>query len=137
MEKSKLGISIALFAALMFLTGHLNVIVMVLVAGYILLREENAYLKKTAVGTIVLYLAFAALSLCIGLLSNVFSFFNFGNWMYEYVYSAYKVTNSFFSSLNTLVDIAEKIVFGLLALFALLGKEVKIPVIDKFLEKHF
>ena len=137
MEKSKLGISIALFAALMFLTGYLNVIVMVLLAGYILLREENTYLKKTAVGTVVLFLAFAALSLCIGLLSNVFSFFNFGNWMYEYVYSAYKVTNSFFSSLNTLVDIAEKIVFGLLALFALLGKEVKIPVIDKFLEKHF
>ncbi|MBR2407748.1 MAG: hypothetical protein IKB07_02210 [Lachnospiraceae bacterium] len=137
MEKSKLGISVSLFGALTFMSGYFGISVLVLVAGYILLREENASLRKNAVGTIVLYLAFAALSLCIGLLSNVISLFNFSNWMYEYAYTFYDIWNSFISCLNTLVNIAEKVIFGLLALFALLGKEVKIPVIDKFLEKHF
>ena len=135
MEKSKLGISIALFAALTFLSGYLGITVLVLLAGYILIREENVYLKKTAVGTIVLYLAFAALSLCVSLLSNFFSLVNVGGWMYGTI--MYTVTNGFTSTLSTLIAIAEKVVFGLLALFALLGKEVKIPVIDKFLEKHF
>lgn len=137
MEKSKLGISVSLLGALTFLSGYFGITVLVLVAGYILLREENASLKKNAVGTIVLYLAFAALGLCISLLDGVFNLFNFGGWMYEYAYTFYDIWNSFISCLNTLVNIAEKVIFGLLALFALLGKEVKIPVIDKFLEKHF
>ena len=135
MEKSKLGISVCLLSALTFLTGYLGLTVMVLVVGYILLREENMSLKKNAVGTVALYLAFAALSICIGLLDNVFDLFNFGGWMYGTV--AYTITNGFISTLNTIVSIAEKVIFGLLALFALLGKEVKIPVIDKFVEKHF
>ncbi len=135
MEKTKLGISVALLSALAFLSGSLGITALVLVAGYILLREENKSLKKVAVGTIVLYLVFAALGICIGLLDNIFDLFNVGNWMYGT--TMYKITNGFTSTLSTLADIAEKVVFGLLALFALLGKEVKIPVVDKFVEKHF
>ena len=135
MEKTKLGISVALLSALTFLSGYLGITVLVLLAGYILIREENVYLKKTAVGTVVLYLAFAALSICVGLLSNFFSLINFGGWMYGSI--VYTITNGLTSTLSTLVAIAEKVVFGLLALFALMGKEVKIPVIDKFVGKHF
>ena len=135
MEKSKLGISVALFSALTFLTGYLGLTAMVLVVGYILIREENASLRKNAVGALVLYLAFAALSLCIGILDNVFDLFNFGSWMYGTF--VYKMTNNTISFLNNLVYLAEKVIFGLLALFALSGKEIKIPLIDKFLEKHF
>lgn len=135
MEKSKLGISLALFSALTFLSGYFGITVLVLVAGYTLIREENSYLKKTAVGTLVLYLAFAALMLCINLLGNVIDLFNFGNWMYEVGVAS--ITNGFLSTLRNLVYIAEKVIYGLLALFALLGKEVKIPLINKFVEKHF
>ncbi len=135
MEKSKLGISVGLFSALTFLTGYLGLTALVLVCGYILIREENASLRKNAVSTVALYLAFAALSICVGLLDNVFDLFNFGNWMYRFGF--YSVTNNFISMLNTLIYIAEKVVFGLLALIALGGKEVKIPVITKFVEKHF
>lgn len=135
MEKSKLGISVGLLSALTFLTGYLGITAMVLVVGYILIREENTTLKKNAVGTVVLYLAFLAISLCIGILDNVVDVFNFGGWMYGTL--MYTITNGFISTLNCIVSIAEKVVFGLLAVFALLGKEVKIPLIDKFVEKHF
>lgn len=135
MEKSKLGLSIGLLSALMFLTGYANITAMLLVAGYILIREESRVLKKHAVGTIVLYLAFMVLNICIGLLENLFAMSNVGGWMYDTV--LYVVTNGFFSTLNYIVAIAEKVVFGLLAVFALGGKEIKIPLIDKFVEKHF
>ena len=46
MEKTKLGISVALFSALTFLTGYLGLTALVLVCGYILLREENESLKN-------------------------------------------------------------------------------------------
>ena len=134
MEKSKLGISVCLLGAFMFLTGYLGVVAMVLVAGYILLKEDNKSLKKIAVGTIVLCLIFAAFNICVGVLDDVFSMFNFGGWMYGSV--MYKITNGFITLLHTVVYLAEKIIYGLLALFALLGKEVKIPLVDKFVEKH-
>lgn len=135
MEKTKLGLSVGLLSALMFLTGYAGITAMLLVAGYILIREESRVLKKHAVGTIVLYLVFMVLSMCIGMLDNLFDIFNFGGWMYGSV--LYTVTNGFLSTLNYIVAIAEKVVFGLLAVFALGGKEIKIPVIDKFVEKHF
>lgn len=134
MEKSKLGISVCLLGAFTFLTGYLGVVPMIIVAGYILLKEDSKSLKKIAVGTIALSLALTALGLCIGVLDNIFSMFNLGGWMYGTV--MYKITNGFITVLHTIVYLAEKIVFGLLALFALLGKEVKIPLIDKFVEKH-
>lgn len=135
MEKSKLGISVCLLSALTFLTGYLGITVLVLVAGYVLIREDNMTLKKTAVSTIVLYLAFIALSLCIGALSSFIDILNFRGWMYGN--TVYSVITSILSTLSQIVSLAQKVVFGLLALFALLGKEVKIPVVDKFVEKHF
>lgn len=135
MEKSKLGLSVGLLSALMFLTGYAGITAMLLVAGYILIREESRVLKKHAVGTIVLYLAFMVLNMCIGLLENLFAMSNVGGWMYDTV--LYVVTNGFFSTLDYVVMIAEKVIFGLLAVFALGGKEIRIPLIDKFVEKHF
>lgn len=135
MEKSKLGISVCLLSALTFLTGYLGITVMVLVGGYILIREDNMTLKKSAVNTIVLYLAFVALSLCIGVLTNFIDVLNFRGWMYGG--DAYSIITSILSTLSSIVNLAEKVIFGLLAVFALLGKEVKLPVINKFVEKHF
>ena len=135
MEKSKLGISVCLLSALTFLTGSLGITVMVLVGGYILIREDNKTLKKSAVNTIVLYLAFAVLTLCIGALDNLIDVFNFNGWMYGS--SVYSVITAILSTLSYIVSLAEKVIFGLLAVFALVGKEVKLPVIDKFVEKHF
>ncbi len=135
MEKSKLGISIGLLSAITFLSGYAGITAMVLVVGYILLREENMTLKKNAVSTVVLYLVFLVLSMCIGALDNVLSFLDFGNWMYKIGFSIY--SNALISKLNVIVYLAEKVVFGLLALFALSGKEVKLPFVDKFVEKHF
>ena len=92
-------------------------------------------LKKSAVSTIALYLAFTAVGICITGLSSFITAFNFGGWMYGS--PVYSVITSILSTLSTIVNLAELVVFGLLAVFALLGKEVKLPVIDKFVEKHF
>ena len=50
MEKSKLGISVGLLAALLYFLGLLSgYLVTVLVAGYILVAESNLWLRKSAV----------------------------------------------------------------------------------------
>lgn len=59
MEKSKLGISVGLLAAGMYFLGMVSVLAVVVVAGYVLLREDDAWLKRSAVKAAVLAIAFA------------------------------------------------------------------------------
>lgn len=139
MEKTKLGISVCLLGALVFLSGYLGLTAVALVAGYVLLREENAKLRKYAAYVIALLVGFTLISMCIGAVSNVFSILNFRSWVYEVdvVGTIYSVITSILSTLSTILALAEKVVFGLFAVCAFLDKEVKIAPLDKFLEKHF
>lgn len=139
MEKTKLGISVCLMGALVFLSGYAGLMVIALIAGYVLLKEENAKLKKYAAYTIALYVGFTLLSICIGAVSNVFSILNFKSWMYnvDVISTIYSFITAILSTLSTIVSLAEKVAFGLFAVCAILDKDVKIAPLDKFLEKHF
>ncbi len=135
MEKSKLGISVCLLGALVFLSGYTGLTVLALVAGYILLKEENATLKKYAVYAVVISLAFTLLSMCLGGLENLISIINFRSWMYDS--TVWSIIRSIISMLGYILALAEKVILGLFAVCALFGKTIKIGVLDKFVEKHF
>lgn len=139
MEKTKLGISVGLMGALMFLSGYLGITALVLVGGYILLKEDNRNLKKYAVYTLVLYLVFLAASMVVSFVSNAFDILNFKNWMYSVnvINTLYSILLAILSTLSSIIAIAEKLVFGLLAIGALMGKEIKIAALDKVVDKHF
>ena len=47
--KTKLGISVGILAAATYLAALIGITPLLLVAGYILIVEENDFLKKTAV----------------------------------------------------------------------------------------
>lgn len=134
MEKSKLGISVCLLGMIVFLTGYLGITALALVAGYILLREENETLRRYAVYSIVMYIVFALISLCLGALGTVIDIINFRDWMYGSGF--YSVLNSILSTISSIVSLAEKAAFGLFALCALFGKPVKFGAVDKVIEKH-
>lgn len=134
MEKSKLGISVCLLGMIVFLTGYLGITALILVAGYILLKEENETLRKYAVYSVVIYIAFVLVTLCLGALNTVIDIINFRSWMYDS--TIYSVIRSILSTVGSIISLAEKAVFGLLALCALLGKTVKFGALDKLIEKH-
>lgn len=75
MQKTKLGVSVAVLGAAMYFTGLFSgYIVAVVLAGYILLMEENEWLKKTAVKAVALMIAFSLLSTLLGLIPGVINF---------------------------------------------------------------
>jgi len=139
MEKTKLGISVALMGALTFLCGYLGITVLVLVGGYILLKEESQTLKKYVVYTLALYLAFLAITMVIGFAGGVLDVLNINSWMYKVkvINSIYGFIRTCLSTISNIVSVVEKVVFALLAVMALAGKEIKFAVLDKFVEKHF
>lgn len=136
MQKTKLGISVGLLGAALLLAclfgGYL---VAVVLAGYILLFEENAWLRKTAVKGVALMFALSLISSLIGFIPNainlideICALFN-GNFYIAFV-------SNLVTLINTVLVIVEKVLFILLGIKALNQGTIKIPVIDPLVEKY-
>ena len=136
MEKTKLGISVSLFAAVAALLGLYGGYVIVgILLGYVLLKEENAWLKNFCVKVGFLMLAFSVASTAINLVPNMFGLlYDFLGIFGVNFYLSF--VGSFFGFLSSILSALKPVVFILLALCGLMNKEIKIPVVDKFLSKH-
>ena len=136
MVKSKLGISVGLLGALCFLLGlYGGYVIAGVVVGYILLKEENVWLKKLAVKVIALMLTFSLASTIINLIPNLldilYSFLGlFGRPLYL------SFIEGFFSILSQVLSLIRTILFLAMGALALAQKTIKIPGIDDLINKH-
>ena len=136
MQKSKLGISVGLLGAAMFLIcffgGYLAAIVL---AGYILLFEENGWIKKMAVRGVILMFLFSLLSLFIGFIPQLFVLFQ--EIVAVFNISFYPSTvHEVFNVFSTMLSILEKIVYVILGVLAVNQRTIPLPVIDSLVAKH-
>lgn len=131
MQKTKLGLSTGIVAALTFLlflfggytTGLLAV-------GYILICEQDSWLKSSAVKALLLAIVFSVLNFVVYLLPDLIGILSslleiFGSHLYISFIS--NVAN-FFSNVLSLV---RWVAFAGLAVLALKNKSVAIKPIDK------
>lgn len=132
MEKTKLGISVSLLAAFAFLSGYFGLTAVAVVCGYILIREENVQVRKSAVYTIFFTVAFALLALALAVLSNFLNVIDVNSWMYDVTF--FKVIRTIIRFFNNVLALLENVVYGLLALFSFLKLKVELPFLDKFAE---
>lgn len=132
--KTKLGLSVGFLGAATYFLGLFNgYTVLVLVVGYILLCEEDSWLRKSAVKALVISLVFSGLCYLIDIIPALLNLVDdiFGIFKSSFYPSSIHSLFSFFR--NGLVMIKEiiLIVFGLLAF----GKKtIKIGIIDKLVE---
>lgn len=135
MQKAKLGVSIGLLgAAAYFLTYFSGYLVAVLFAGYVLLCEEDEWLKKTCVQAIVLALGFDVLLRVIGLMPDMLawidSMVNVFNRSFDYSIAT-KIISVFTRALNLI----ETCVFLILGCTAFKQPKIFIPGINKMMDK--
>ena len=135
MEKTKLGIPVGLLgAAMLFACYFGGYLVSFVLAGYILLFEENAWLKRTAVKGVALMIGFSLLSVFVNVIPMaidfVDGFFNLFNATF-YVTLVSKVV----AILHNVLNIAELVLFLVLGFKALKLETVRVPVIDPLLDK--
>lgn len=75
MQKTKLGISVGLLGAALYFMGLFSgYMVTVLLAGYVLLFEDNEWLRKAAVKAISVMVLFSFVSAIVNLIPNAMSF---------------------------------------------------------------
>ncbi len=71
MQKTKLGVSVGLLGAGLYCMGLVSTTALVLLAGYVLLMEENPWLRKVAVKAVVIVAVFTMLSTAVSSLNYV------------------------------------------------------------------
>lgn len=136
MQKTKLGISVGLMGAIAYFAGLFSgYLVAVLIFGYIMLVEDNPWLRKTAVKSIVLLVTFSALSAVIGLIPDFISFINtifnvFGS------HFSFAILTNILAVISSALSILKTVVFLVLGLKALNQGTLTIPVVDNMTNKN-
>lgn len=133
MEKTKLGLKVSVMGALtylLFLFGGYTA--GLLVVGYILLCEENGDLKKHALTAVLTAIAISVANLVIGLLPDVVDVFQALIAIFD-GYLDGGIITSFANFLYAILSLVKTVAFVGLAAAALLGKSIKVSLIDKLL----
>lgn len=77
MQKTRLGISVGLLGAAIYFMGLFSgYLLAVLLAGYVLLFEENSWLRKNAVKAMSVMAVFSLLITVLNLVPNAIGFIN-------------------------------------------------------------
>lgn len=136
MQKTKIGISVGMLGAAIYLTGLFSgYLVSVILTGYVLLFEENGWLKRSAVKAVSLMLFFSFITVLINLIPDainciayVVSMFG-GNFYIGFI-------SNLVSAVTSVIDIIEKILFIGLGVKALNQSTIAAPVVDKLINKY-
>lgn len=136
MQKTRLGITVGALGAITFFAGFFGgYLVAIVLAGYALLFEKNAWLKRSVVKAVVLMVFFSVTVAIINVIpdllefvGNIASVFN-GNFS---IIKVNQVVNVVVSGLN----LVEKVLFLGLGVKALSQGTIVIPFIDKKVSKY-
>ena len=135
--KSKLGISVGLLGAGIYLValfgGYPAVIVL---AGYVLLVEENEWLKKSAVKAVALLMTISFAITLINLVPDLLSWISSLVSIFKGTFN-YGVVSSVISLITKAIDIVRTCLFLLLGAKALNHGTVAISFVDKIINKYF
>lgn len=133
--KTKLGISVALMGAGLYCMGLVSSIALVILALYIFLKEDEQWLKRTAVKVIAIVSIFALASAGLSILTQADSFIYYLAKLFGGSFSV-TVIDNLLSLISIALTIAQKVLLLLGAIKALELSEIKFDIVDKILEKH-
>ncbi len=136
MQKTKLGISVGLMGAAVYFAALFGGYVAVaILAGYILICEDNEWLKKTAVKAAALMVCFSLLYTVIHLIPNVIDFINNIFHIFGESFTLSPLTSAI-AAVSSILDILEKVLFILLGASALNQRSFPLPVVDDLINKY-
>ena len=139
MQNTKLGISAGLIGAVLFLMGlGESYIPLLLIAGYVLIAEDNVWLKRTSVKAIVVTFLFSILYILIDLLPNFLDLINDFMALFDESLSnkAFEILRELIIFFRSSVSILKVVFYFLLIIKALKNATIIIPPIDNFVNKH-
>lgn len=134
MQKTKLGVSIGLVGAALYFLAAINIIPAFLLAAYVLLYEENEWLKKSAIKMMIVTVVFGLLFVGVGLIQDVFGVLNYViNWVHT---TNITVPLNLDRILQYVITFFQDFILVIMGFKALSMGTVKSEFIDKTIDKH-
>ena len=136
MEKTKLGISVGLTGAFLYAIGLWGGYFLTIAAvAYVLIREESAWLKQTAVKALALTFLFPLLHLAIGFIPDLIGLADDVANLFDEILRV-EIIDKIETLLNHITNTAEYVIFVLLGILALGKKTIRMPLVDTIVKKH-
>jgi len=135
MVKTKLGVSVGLLAAAAYFVGLIAMTPLFLVAGYIIIMEEDMWLRKAAVRAVIIVVAFAVLSTFLGLLDNSTSLINLITQLFRQTANIRDV-DRVIQILQTILTICERMILLIMGFAALRQRKVNLAPVDNLMNHH-
>jgi len=134
MQKTKLGITIGLAGAGLYFLGLISFFPAVLFAGYVLLYEDDEWLKKTAIKMVVVVIIFGLLGVGVDMINNIWSLFNnlIGIFGGDYIQMPLNVANI----CNEIIAVTKAILMVIMGMKALTLKNVDFKAADNIISKN-
>lgn len=134
MAKTKLGVSIGLLSAVVYFTALFGgYIPLFLLAGYILIVEQNDWLKRVCCKAVLLLIGFSVLSVCVDLIPSALGCISSFVAIFRGSFS-YNAINCIVSVLDGILGIVKVVLFLMLGFKAYKIQDVKVSKIDSMIE---
>lgn len=139
MQNTRLGISAGLLGAILFVAGLIgNYVILLIAACYVLLMEENVWLKRAAIKAVVVSVIFTIINAIVGLIPDLFEVIGDLMALFDETLTGefFDFINKFVALVYSVLNLAEIALFLMLIFKALKNATVIIPPIDNFINKH-
>jgi len=136
MQKTRLGISVGLLGAGVCFLGLVGgYLVTAILAGYILLFEENEWLKKNSVKVISFMILVSFANVVLNLIPNIINVINNFVGIFGGNFSLV-ILIQIVATLTSMLDVVEKLVLISLGIKAVNQGTVAIPIVDSLVKKY-
>ena len=131
--QSRLGISTGLLGALVFFSALFGgIIPTVLVVGYILIFEENPWLRHVALKGIIMLFFFLVLKEFINIIPNLLSWISSVLSIFYFRFD-YTFVSNVVTAITKAISFIQTILFLMLGLKALKNQTMSTPFVDKYI----
>lgn len=135
MQKTKLGVKIGTLSAVVYFTALFGgMIPLFLLVGYILLKEENDWLKRVCYKAVAIVIVSTLLINVISLIPSALSIIASFVALFE-GYFSYAVVSSIVNILMSIVNFVVDLLLLVLGIKAYKMQDVKVDKIDKMIEE--
>ena len=136
MQKTKLGISIGMMGAAVCFAGLFGgYVAALLLTGYVLLREENGWLRRTSVKVIAVMMFFSLLSVIVGFIPDILSIISHICGMFGELFSVLALS-TLINAILAVLELIRCLILILLGLKALKQGTIVIPTVDRLIDKY-
>ena len=136
MQRTKLGIPAGLLAAGIYFTGLFGgYLVAVLLTAYVLLVEDDEWLRRSSVKAVILMAVLSLATTVLGFFPDVLEVISSLLSVFHVVFT-YHTFSTIINVFIQVIDILKYVLFIILGIKALGARSVAIPVVDGLIYKY-